>query len=223
MDTALIGCGFIGTLIAEHISKGDLSFRLRYVLDRNEHKVNRIISLFSEPPLEAKKIDDVIHSKVDLVIEAASIGAVQAFAEPVLSSGKDMMIMSVGAFADEELLQRVENICARSGARVFLPSGALGALDAVYSARQSGLDRVELTTIKHPRSLEGAPYLGVKGIRLKGLKKKKLLFKGTAAEAIKGFPSNVNVAIALSLAGIGARKTMVKIIADPDIDIYKHP
>lgn len=44
-----------------------------------------------------------------------------------------------------------------------------------------------------------------------------VLFDGPAKEAIQQFPQNANVAITLSLAGLGVEKTRVRIIADPAI------
>ena len=43
------------------------------------------------------------------------------------------------------------------------------------------------------------------------------MFSGTAREAAAGFPANVNVAAALSLAGIGPDLTTIDIWADPTV------
>ncbi len=213
----MIGCGFIGTLISEHIVSGEVPVNLRVVLDKHDEKVKRIQAMFTEQPAAAVGIEDITSSDVDLIIEAASIGAVRSFSAEILASGKDMMIMSVGAFADDGLLKKVEDLCIRHGRTVYLPSGAVGALDAISSASLQGLDEVELTTIKNPRSLEGAAYIVNKGIDLSRIRKREIIFRGNAAEAIKGFPANVNVAISLSLAGLGTQMTKVTVIADPGV------
>jgi aspartate dehydrogenase len=49
-----------------------------------------------------------------------------------------------------------------------------------------------------------------------------LIYEGTARDAVKEFPANVNVAAALSLAGLGMDATKVKIIADPDASVNQH-
>jgi aspartate dehydrogenase len=41
------------------------------------------------------------------------------------------------------------------------------------------------------------------------------VFEGSAREAAVGFPANVNVAVALALAGLGADRTEVVIHSDP--------
>jgi aspartate dehydrogenase len=222
MDIALIGCGFIGTLIAEHIATGSLPLKLRLLLDRNPDKVERIQALFDKAPVAAGSVEDITASSVDLVIEAASVKAVHSFAKPILSSGKDMMIMSVGAFSTPGFYKTAEEICNRNHAKVYIPSGAIGGLDAISSAAVGKLDSVELTTIKNPRSLEGAPYVVEKGIKLSEISERQKIFSGTATEAIEGFPANVNVAAALGIVGVGAIRTRVDIIAEPEVEINIH-
>jgi aspartate dehydrogenase len=222
MDVALIGCGFIGSLIAEHISSENSAVNLKIILDRNPDKVERIQHMFSEAPAAVKSIEDVLSSNVSLVIEAASIEAVHSFALPIISSGKEMMIMSVGAFSKPGFYDEVKNICLEKNQKVYLPSGALGGLDAISSASVGKLEEASLKTTKNPRSLEGAPYIVEHAIDLSKFKEPKVIFSGNAAEAIKGFPANVNVAIALSLAGLGVRKTKVSIVADPNVSVNIH-
>ena len=42
-----------------------------------------------------------------------------------------------------------------------------------------------------------------------------LLYEGPARDAVRFYPANVNVAAALSLAGVGFDRTFVRILADP--------
>ena len=84
------------------------------------------------------------------------------------------------------------------------------------------LDSVTLTTTKNPRDLAGAPFFNSESTRLNSIKKKTLVYQGTAADAVNKFPANINVAAILSLAGIGIQQTKVKIIADPNITVNQH-
>jgi aspartate dehydrogenase len=222
MDVALIGCGFIGSLIAEHIATGKNPLKLKLLLDRNPEKVERVMKMFHDHPSVADEIEDITSSNITLVIEAASIEAVHSFAIPIISTGKNMMIMSVGAFSTPGFYKKIESLCLESNSKVYLPSGGIGGLDAVSSASMADLKEVELTTIKNPRSLFGATYLLEHGIDLSKIKEKTVVFTGNASEAVKGFPSNINVALALSIAGVGAKKTRVKIIADPNVEQNIH-
>ncbi|HEY7295608.1 MAG TPA: aspartate dehydrogenase domain-containing protein, partial [Dehalococcoidia bacterium] len=61
-----------------------------------------------------------------------------------------------------------------------------------------------------------------RGISLAGLSEERELFAGTARDACRGFPANVNVAAALSLAGVGPDETWVCIVAVPWLERNCH-
>jgi aspartate dehydrogenase len=92
----------------------------------------------------------------------------------------------------------------------------------VTAAAEGEIHSVRMTTRKPPRGLAGAPYLEQNGISVEGLEEPKRVFSGTAREAAAGFPANVNVAAALSLAGIGPDRTMIEIWADPGVSRNCH-
>ncbi len=217
MKIALIGCGFIGEFIAKAVVDKKIDAELLIIMDRHKNRTEHISKLFKTPPMTAKDIDDILNSKAELVIEAASIGAVKLFAQDILNSKKSIMTMSTGAFADQVFYDKVIKTARENNANIYLPSGAIGGLDAIRSASIGGIDQVTLETTKNPESLKGAPYLTENKIRLEEIDRKTVIFEGNAVEAINGFPANVNVAIALGLAGIGVEKTKVRIIADPDV------
>ena len=66
---------------------------------------------------------------------------------------------------------------------------------------------------QHPKSLAGAP--GLIGLDTENFFSSRVVFEGSAKEAVELFPKNVNVAATVSLAGIGPSRTKVTIIADP--------
>ena len=131
---------------------------------------------------------------------------------PMLEAGKQVMVLSCGA-----LLPRPDliDLAKAHGGRILVPTGALLGLDAVAAAAEGTIHSVRMTTRKPPNGLVGAPYLVKNNISVEGLNTAKLVFSGTAREAAAGFPANVNVAAALSLAGIGPDRTMIDIWADP--------
>ena len=108
------------------------------------------------------------------------------------------------------------------GRRLFIPSGAIAGLDGIKSACVGQVSHVTITTRKPPAGLEGAPYLVERVISLVGLKEEREVFSGTAREACRGFPANVNVTAAVSLAGIGPDKTRVRILAVPGLERNCH-
>ncbi len=125
-----------------------------------------------------------------------------------------MIVLSCGA-----LLPRPDliELAKANGGTIIVPTGALLGLDAVAAAAEGEIRSVRMTTRKPPGGLKGAPYLEKNGISVDGLNEAKLVFSGTAREAAAGFPANVNVVAALSLAGIGPDRTHIDIWADPDV------
>jgi aspartate dehydrogenase len=127
--------------------------------------------------------------------------------------------MSVGG-----LLARTEVLdeANRKGVKVYVPSGALCGIDGLKSASGGKIDSVMLTTRKPPKGLVGAPYLKERGMDVLAVTSETVIFEGSAAEAVKGFPANVNVSAVLSLAGIGAQRTRVRIVTSPDYTRNTH-
>jgi aspartate dehydrogenase len=178
-----------------------------------------LIDRLKTKPIRAN-LEDLVRSS-DLVVEAASQRAVPAIARATLEKGRDLMIMSVGALADAEMYRSIKKMALEHGSKVYLPSGAISGLDGLKSASVGKIRRVTLTTTKNPVGLQGAPYIREKKIDLSDLKVPTLIFEGSAAEAVKAFPANVNVAATLCLAAREG-EVRVKIIADPDIKVNRH-
>jgi aspartate dehydrogenase len=123
---------------------------------------------------------------------------------------------------DDDLRDHLRKTAQENGCRIYLPTGALCGVDGLSSAAVEGISEVTLTTRKPPFALEDAVYIKEKGIDIKNLSEPTVVFEGSAKEAVKQFPKNVNVAATVSLAGIGFEKTRVKIIADPNTDMNHH-
>ncbi len=208
LKIGIVGCGAIGSSLAKVIAR-DLSrqARLAAVYDIDRGKAERLAQRLAVDSLE-RLID-----KCDLVIEAASAKSSWKIAKCVLREGRDMMIMSVGGIVThyKELL----TLARRYNTSVYLPSGAISGVDALKAANRGKIKKVILTTRKNPLSFKGVRYLEDKGINIHKIKKDKVLFFGSAAEAVRHFPQNINVAAVLSIAGIGPERTQVKIIASP--------
>jgi aspartate dehydrogenase len=136
----------------------------------------------------------------DVVIEAASQQAVREYGLRVLEAGCDLIVMSVGALMDKKLLEQLMDMARRTRRRIYIPSGAIAGLEAVYALSLNGIREVRLRTRKPPKSLADAPYVKEKGINLDNIKEPTKIYEGPAGEAVKYFPANVNVAAALSLA-----------------------
>jgi aspartate dehydrogenase len=155
----------------------------------------------------------------EVVVECAPAAVFREIAEPALRAGRIFMPVSVGQLLEQgELIDLAE----RTGARIIVPTGALLGLDAVRAAAEGEIRSITMVTRKPPRGLVGAPYLERHGIDLEGLNEPLKIFEGSAREGARGFPANVNVAAALSLAGIGPERTRLEIWADPHITRNTH-
>jgi len=147
----------------------------------------------------------------DLVVEAASQAALKEMAPKVLGKGVPLVALSVGALGDARFLDEVTRLARDKKTRLLVPSGAIGGLDAIRAAAEAGLAEVTLVTAKPPA-----------GFGLSGVTEPRVLYEGPATEAVQKFPKNVNVAAALSLAGVGFEKTHVRIVADPSLKANTH-
>jgi aspartate dehydrogenase len=220
----LIGCGSIGTVIAEAIDAGKAGdIKLDIVYDLIHERAENLVARLKSKPKIAADADELLENeRVQIVIEAASQDAVKQYSARALSKNKDLMIMSAGALIDDKLFKQISNIAAQKGRKVYVPSGAIVGLDNVKSAAIGHIDKVTLTTRKPPLSFEGAPLVEKKKINLSSIKEPMVLYEGPAREAVKLFPQNVNVSASLSLAGVGPDRTTVRIITDPNIKTITH-
>lgn len=214
LKIGIVGCGAIGSSLAKTVIR-DLSndARLAALFDLNPQKARDLsLKLAGNNNLALESLDRLIRAS-DLVIEAAHADSSRAIALQAISEGKDVMVMSVGGIVKGFPL--LVKLSRKTGARIYIPSGAVAGIDALKAAKLGKIRKVILTTRKNPSSFKGVEYVERKGIRLDKIKNDLLIFSGSAQQAMKSFPQNINVAGILSLAGIGAAKTRVRIIASP--------
>ena len=222
---AVIGYGSIGKEIIASAKRQEIpNAKIIAVFDKQSQVVNSVdsengdVHLFSDFD---KFYNSQTYSSLDVVIECASKDAVREFGKKIIESRKDLIILSVGAFSDKEYLAELQHLSTLNSTRILIPTGAIAGLDSIRSVRKY-LDSLTITTTKHPKSLAGAPFFKGSRIRLDDINSETVLFEGNASTAIELFPANVNVAVAVALAGVGLEKTQVKIMADPLISVNKH-
>jgi len=212
LKIGVIGCGTIGRAIAAACQK-ELSgcVDLVALCDIDKEKASGLAKTLKRK-VPIFEMSGLI-KKSGLVVEAAS-GAVSAKVLSACIAGRrDCLVMSVGGLiGKEDLLVRA----AAAGVKVYIPSGAISGIDGLKSAMAGMVTSVTLTTRKPPKGLAGAPYLKENRIDISKINCETVVFEGSAEEAVKGFPQNVNVSAVLSLAGIGAKKTRVRIVTSPD-------
>ena len=216
MRVAIVGTGAIGSFLIDAILAGDAgNVEVAAVADVQDRAADLALLAGRIGCAWHTNAAAVLDDGPQIVVEAASPSVVREFAGGWLAGGVDVLVMSVGALADPTLLAELTRIAAGSGRHVHVPSGAVGGLDVLRAARIGGLESVQLTTTKPPRALRGAPYLVWHGIDVDAIHARTVVFEGSASEAVMGFPANLNVVAALSLAGIGPERTRVVLVADP--------
>lgn len=208
----IVGCGAIGKALVRAVEEGRLAVRIAGVTSRSEQSAREFLAAFKNPP-PYLPLDELIGA-ADLVVEAAGGHVVAELARKAFAAGKDLMVISVGALLEHPEVMAESR---RTGCRLYVPSGAIAGLDGIKSACVGEITHVTHTTRKPPLGLDGAPYLVERGISLVGLRTETEVFAGSAREACRGFPANVNVTGAVSLAGIGPDKTRVRILAVPGL------
>lgn len=225
IHAGMIGCGAIGTTLARAIRDGKAGdILLDVVYDVLPESASRLVAKFdAEKPRIALNAEDFFaHRGITLVIEAAGPQVAREMVPMALKAGKNVMLMSVGALADSALLEEIYQTASDAGLKVYVPSGAIAGLDGVKSALIAGIDDAMIVSSKPPEALRGAPFIVQNGIELDKVKSRQKIFEGNALEAARGFPQNLNVAMSLSLAGIGPSKTRVILVADPSLKKNVH-
>jgi aspartate dehydrogenase len=222
LRVGIAGFGTIGKVVASYLDSklhgGIDGVALEAVSARDIGRAEQAMAAFARkvPVLPLSRLAD---SDLDIVVECAPAALLREIAGPALGAGRMLITLSCGALLDNFDLV---DLARRHGGRILVPTGALLGLDAVQAAAQGEVARVHMITRKPPAGLDGAPYLVERGISVLGIGKRQCVFSGSAREAARGFPANVNVAAALALAGIGPDRTTIEIWADPEVDRNMH-
>jgi aspartate dehydrogenase len=195
----IIGCGAIGTLIAQAVQKGIVRADRLILFDIDRPKAETLRKVLKVPTIIVGSLEEMIKLKPDVIVEAASVQAARNYSGRILAENVDLIVMSVGALLDMNL----------QSDRIHIPSGAIGGLDAISSAGLVGIEEVLLTTRKNPKVLD-------LNTQAEGV-----IYEGNAQEAVQRFPREMNVAATLALA-VGPEKVKVRVISDPRVHENVH-
>jgi aspartate dehydrogenase len=214
---AVVGLGPIGRKVVQALDKGIDGLVLAAVSVQEPAKHHDFLARLSKPPaiLPIDGLADI----ADLVIECAPARLVRSIVAPFVSRGKTAVVLSAGALLENEDLIA---LARQNGGQIVVPTGALIGLDAMTAAAEGNILSVRMVTRKPVNGLVGAPYLVANNIDIERITEPLRVFEGTAREAAKGFPANLNVAVALSLAGLGPDRTRLEIWADPTLTRNVH-
>ncbi len=214
LRVAIAGLGAIGLRAAKAVDAGEVpGMRLTAVSAKDHTRAARRVAGFRTPPdiLPLEGLAEV----ADVIVECAPAAVFPDLAAGVIAKGRCLMPLSVGALLNHpDLIEQAK----QTGAKIIVPTGALIGLDTVRAMAVGTIHTVTLQTRKPPNGLAGAPHLTDNNIDISNLTEPLCVLRGSARDAARGFPANVNVAAALALAGIGPEDTQVEVWADPTID-----
>ena len=214
---AIGSLGAVGLVVARALDQGIVGLELAAVSARDAIKAKRNMADFRRPVsvLPLNRLAD----EADVVVECAPPGLFLEIARPAIEKGRLFMPLSVTTLLEHmDLVERARE----TGARILVPTGALLGLDAVRAVAEGTVHSVTMKTRKPPKSLRTAKFVVEQGINLDNLKEPLKLYEGTVRAAAAMFPANVNIAVALGLAGIGVDRTRYEVWADPGVERNSH-
>jgi aspartate dehydrogenase len=198
-SVGLIGCGAIGTVLAEAIERKLVVCDELIVFDVDKAKAQQLKKALKFPVTIVASFEDLLKRKPTVVVEAASQQAAKDYVAKIVAAKIELIVMSTGALLDLAVDLR----------RVHVPSGAIGGLDAIASAALAGIDGVTLTSRKNPKAFG------------KQNAEAETVYEGVAEEAARKFPREMNVAATLALT-VKPAKVKVKVISDPNVTRNTH-
>ena len=215
---AIAGCGKLGNILTDAWRDGLLpEYEIVGVLGRNKEHARSMASKAGCPAFET--IEELLAVKTDYVSEMASVQLVKDIGEKVLKNGASLVVLSIGAFADEAFYGRIKDTAIGNGTKVHIASGAIGGFDVLRTVALMGQVKTEMVTHKGPKSLQNTPVFREE---LLEDKEKSKVFDGNTKEAIKLLPTKVNVSVAASLATAGTEETRFRIFSVPGMEGDDH-
>lgn len=217
ITVAIAGIGAVGLPVARWLDRGVPGLRLTAVAASTPERARALTQDFSQPPLALPLAELPAHA--DVIVEALPPSRFAELAEPAVNAGRTLIVVSLTQVLN---MPHLPDRARETGARIIAASGAIVGLDGVRAAAMSGPGRAVMQTRKPPVSLANAPFVREAGIDLSALEKPMRLYAGNVADAAQKFPANVNVAVALALAGWGPEQTEYEVWADPAIARNTH-
>lgn len=210
----IVGCGFLADIVADALLAGLLpDYDLVGVYSRSKNKAERLAGKMKKNGRECKpcsSLTELLALKPDFLVEAASPAAMKEFAISALENGTSVITLSIGAFADIDFLEKVRRTALANGTKVYIASGATGGFDVLRTATLMGNATAEFLNEKGVKALRGSSHYDSE-MEIS----KKMVFSGTASEAIETFPTGLNVAVTASLATVGPDNLRVTMESTP--------
>ncbi|MDF1721730.1 MAG: aspartate dehydrogenase [Minwuia sp.] len=217
LKVAVAGLGAVGLPLARWLDQGQRRLALHAVSAQDQARATARMSDFRVlPPIRDL---DTLCDGADVVVEGLPPALFRPLAECVLGQGLIFVPLTV-----TQLILHMDliDLAEANGARIIVPTGAILGLDAVRAAAKGNVQSVTMMTRKPPAGLIDTPHVVELGLDLTNLTEPMKLYEGPVRDAAQKFPANVNVSVALALAGIGLDRTRYEIWADPGVSRNTH-
>lgn len=213
----IIGCGTIGGYVLDAVMAGKIeNSEIAMVCGRSNHSKGAA----KVKGYGLKWVTDyrmLLKADINLVVEAASHEALEETGVQILKAGIDLIPASIGSLVSERLYEDLKQAAREGKSIMHIPSGGIGGLDAIQAAIHAGVEEISMTSRKPPVAWKGIPYVEQMELDLEHMDEPTVLYEGPARDCVKKFPQNINIAAALSLAGLGFDTTHIRIVADPTV------
>lgn len=210
----IAGCGKLAAIVAKAAAGGLLpQYELVGVYSRTKDKTESVAGIVNNNGgncVVADSYDRLLAMKPQYLVEAASPAAMREWALPALRQGTSVVTLSIGALAGDAFYDEVMQAAEASGARLYVVSGATGGFDVLQTAALMGGAKARFYNEKGPQALRGT---SVYDDSL--LEESRVVFEGTAKEAIGQFPTKVNVTVAAARASVGPDSLHVTMRSTP--------
>jgi aspartate dehydrogenase len=206
----LVGLGYVGRYVYDQITaRPELGLEIAFVHDLAGERVGGFPAGLVLPDL-----NDFASRRPDLVVEMAHPAVTRQFGQKILQQ-TDYLPLSMTAFADGALQQRLLDTARGSGTRLFVPHGAVVGLENIFEARELW-EEVTMVMRKSPKHLDfrAAPQFDPASIT-----RATVLYDGPTRAVCPLFPRNVNSHATVALAGIGFDRTRSVLVAEPGLEV----
>lgn len=207
LKLALIGCGYLNDIVANACKSGLLpQYDLIAVLGRDKNNAEQFGQKYNCKVCYT--IDELLDEKPDYIAESASVAAIKEYTIKILENKSNLIVLSIGAFADAEFYSQVQATAFENNVKVYIANGAVGGFDAMRTFALMGPITSSITSYKSPRAITHTKLYKEGMLDVKECEQ---IFSGTTKEAIAILPTHVNVAVATALASSGPENTRMNI------------
>lgn len=183
VKVGVLGCGRLGRIIAEKISKGEIpGCELVGAVGRSMERTEALAADYGCKACAT--MEELLALKPAFIVEAATAAAVKEHTVACLNAGASVISISTGALSDGAFYEAVEAAARANGTKFYVAPGVIGGLDLAATALVAGNVKGTLTKLHKTPSRIGLPEN----------------FHGTTRQAYEMCPAHLNIAVTAGLA-----------------------